>query len=210
MDPVTLQRRQEQVPTVGDESAVVDLVTRARNGDAAAWVELVDRFVPLVWAICRRFRLQDTECDDVGQNVWLGLVEALPQLRDPAALPGWLTTTTRRECLRVVDATRRRQARELQTDADVADDERGSPEHDLLAEELDAVLRLAFARLSRRCQQLLALLMQSPPISYAEISTRLDMPVGTIGPSRSRCLDKLRRSRELAAWIEAETRRGGA
>jgi RNA polymerase sigma factor (sigma-70 family) len=194
---------------VRDDPVVVDLVMRAREGDDAAWAQLVDQFVPLVWSICRRFRLQDAERDDVGQNVWLGLVEALPQLRDPAALPGWLATTTRRECLRVVDATRKRQLREQPTPADVPDTQVAEPEHDIVAEELDAALRVAFAQLPARCQQLLVLLMQTPPISYAEIGARLEMPIGAIGPNRARCLARLRRRRELAAWIEAQTGRGG-
>lgn len=187
-----------------DDPVLVDLVTRAREGDRAAWVELVTQFTPLVWAICRGFRLQDAERDDVGQNVWLGLVEALADIREPAALPGWLSTTTRRECLRVVDATRRRRLLEQQA-RDVVGDQPAAPGHDLLAGELDAVLRLAFAQLPERCQQLLVLLMQSPPLSYIEIGARLDMPVGAIGPNRARCLAKLRRCRELAVWIEAET-----
>jgi len=189
---------------------MVDLVARARDGDSDAWAELVRQFAPLVWSICRQFRLQDAECDDVGQNVWLGLVKALPRLREPAALPGWLATTTRRECLRVVAAGRRRQAQEKHVDVDVEDERLAAPEHNLVAEELYAALRAAFAQLSPRCQQLLTLLLEAETLSYAEISTRLDMPVGAIGPSRARCLARLRKCRELAAWIEAETRRGGA
>jgi len=111
--------------------------------------------------------------------------------------------------LRVVDATRRRQARELPTAADYPDAHVAPLEHDLLAEELDAALRAAFAQVPERCQQLLVLLIQTPPISYAEIAARLGMRIGAIGPTRARCLDRLRRRRELAAWIEAETGRGG-
>lgn len=192
-----------------DDAVVVDLVTRARDGDEAAWAELVRQFAPLVWAICRRFRLQDAERDDVAQNVWIRLLEALAQLRDPAALPGWLSTTTRRECLRVVDASRRRQAREL-LGTEAPDPTLMPPEQDLLAEELDAALRAAFADLQPRCQKLLVLLMQSPPVPYAEISARLELPIGAIGPNRARCLARLRRRPALAAWIATERGRGGA
>ena len=84
-----------------DDPTVIALVARATEGEQTAWDEIVERFAPLVWSICRRFRLSEADTYDVGQNVWLRLVEYLPSLREPAALPGWLATTTRRECLRV-------------------------------------------------------------------------------------------------------------
>ena len=84
-----------------DYPPVTDLVTRARNGDKQAWDELVERYAPLIWSICRQYRLGGADAQDVGQMVWLHLVDHLDDLRDPAALPGWLVTTTRRECLRV-------------------------------------------------------------------------------------------------------------
>jgi RNA polymerase sigma factor (sigma-70 family) len=182
------------------------LVARAREGDARAWGQLVNRYAPLVWSICRQFRLQDAECEDVGQTVWLALVETLPQLREPAALPGWLATTTRRECLRVVEATRKWNARTTQIETEIPDDKLAPPDNDVLAAELEAALRDAFAQLEPQCQQLLTLLMQTPRLSYAEISARLDVPIGSIGPTRARCLNRLRRCRALAAWIKAETR----
>ena len=87
-----------------DGSSVGDLVARARNGDKQAWDALVERYAPLVWSICRQHRLDGADAADVGQNVWLKLVEQLDRIRDPAALPGWLATTTRRECWRVLRA----------------------------------------------------------------------------------------------------------
>ena len=87
-----------------DDPKVVALVNRASGGDQAAWNEIVDRYAPLVWTICTRYRLSNHDREDVGQNVWLLLVEQLGKLREPAALPGWLATTTHRECLRVVTA----------------------------------------------------------------------------------------------------------
>jgi RNA polymerase sigma factor (sigma-70 family) len=191
---------------VQNESTIVDLVLRARDGDNAAWQELVRRYAPLVWAIGRQFRLETADIEDVGQTVWLSLVEWLPRLREPAALPGWLATTTRRECVRVVEAARKRGTRQLpddtpQTESDLT-------ERRVLAAELDAALRDAFAQLGAHCQQLLVLLMQTPRLPYSEISARLDMPVGSIGPSRARCLARLRRCPVLAAWIEDEG--GGA
>src|SRR5207247_10181357 len=86
---------------------VTDLATRARNGDQQAWNALVERYAPLIWSICRRYRLAGADADDVGQIVWLHLVDHLGNLRDPAALAGWLATTTQRECLRVLRTAQR-------------------------------------------------------------------------------------------------------
>src|ERR1700724_1128621 len=80
-----------------DDPQVTDLVMRAGKGDQQAWDALVERYSPLIWSICRRYRLSDADAEDVGQAVWLHLVDQLDSLRDPAALPGWLSTTTRRE-----------------------------------------------------------------------------------------------------------------
>ena len=89
-----------------NDPVVTDLVTRARNGDRQAWDALVERYAPLIWSICRRHRLGDADAGDVGQSVWLKLAGQLGTLRDPAALPGWMATTTRRECGRIVRAAR--------------------------------------------------------------------------------------------------------
>jgi len=94
-----------------DDPSVVALVARAAGSDQDAWNELVERYAPLVWTICTRYRLSSHDIEDVGQNVWLLLVEQLGKLREPAALPGWLATTTSRECLRVVTAAQRLAAR---------------------------------------------------------------------------------------------------
>jgi RNA polymerase sigma factor (sigma-70 family) len=192
-----------RVRIVRDDPTVSDLVVRAKDGDGSAWNDLVRRYAPLVWAICRRFGLGEADCADVTQGVWLGLVEALPQLREPAALPGWLATTTRRECLRIAKLARNRQSRERTDVGDVADGDLPGVDHRLLVEELNAVLRTAFAQLEPHCQQLLVLLMQTPQVPYAEISARLGMPQGSIGPTRSRCLAKLRQCPALARWIKS-------
>src|SRR5215470_6535790 len=103
-------------PIRGDPS-VTDLVTRARTGEHQAWDALVERYSPLVWSICRRHRLDRADAKDVGQTVWLHLVEQLDKIRDPAALPGWLATTTQRECYRFVRAARRTHSVERVMDA---------------------------------------------------------------------------------------------
>ena len=105
-----------------DELSVTALVTRAAEGDPVAWEEIVDRYAPLVWSICRRFQLSGHEIEDVAQNVWLLLVEQLGKLPEPAALAGWLAATTRRECLRVATASRRPEPLEP-PDAAVTDEE---------------------------------------------------------------------------------------
>ena len=89
-----------------DDPLVIHLVTRARGGDGRAWDALVERYAPLIWSICRNYRLRRDDADDVSQNVWMRLVDHLDKIRDPAALPGWLATASRRECWRVVGAAR--------------------------------------------------------------------------------------------------------
>jgi RNA polymerase sigma factor (sigma-70 family) len=189
---------------IHDHLTVAELVTSARNGEERAWDELVQRYTPLVWSICRCYRLGRADAADVAQTVWLRLVDQLTAIRDPAALAGWLATTTRRECIRVVRSARRLRALgQVLDDEHVAGEQSGNVEHDLLEAERHAALREAFTRLPLCCQRLLALLIEDPPVPYAEISARLGIPVGSIGPSRGRCLDKLRRDPAVAALINA-------
>jgi RNA polymerase sigma factor (sigma-70 family) len=189
----------------GDHSSVVRLVTRAASGDQAAWNEIVERYAPLVWSICTRYRLSSADIEDVGQSVWLLLVEHLGDLREPAALPGWLATTTQRECQRVLRAARRYDRfgpvpEELPPPP--ADDT--VIEHAIITAERNAALRAAFGELAPRCRELLSMLITDPPPSYAEISASLQIPVGSIGPLRARCLERLRRTRSLSAFMEGE------
>jgi RNA polymerase sigma factor (sigma-70 family) len=178
-------------------------VIRARNGDKSAWDALVEGYSPLIWSICRRYRLSRTDAEEVGQNIWLYLMDHLAKIRDPAALPGWLATATRRECLRVLRAARAPSAAGYGLDADTVPDEQAAPvDQALLLAERNAALREAFARLAPCCRELLALLIADPPVPYAEISARLGISVGSIGPTRGRCLDKLRRDPAIAALID--------
>jgi RNA polymerase sigma factor (sigma-70 family) len=195
----------EDAGTMRDEPAVTDLVARARNGDKQAWDALVERYAPLIWSICRRHQLGATDADDVSQSVWLRLVDQLGRIREPAALPGWLATTTRRECHRVVRAARGSRPVAYVLDVENLPDELARPaDQELLEAERDAALRQAFGALDHFSQQLVALLIQDPPVSYAEISARQGIPVGSIGPYRGRCLEKLRRHPAIAALINAE------
>jgi len=195
-----------------DDPHVVALVTRASGGDQEAWYELVDRYAPLVYTICTRYRLSNHDIEDVGQNVWLLLVEQLGKLREPAALPGWLATTTARECLRVVTAASKTERLGTGLDDSVVFVDDATIDGEILVAERNAALRAAFAELPPRCRQLLSMLISDPPHSYADIHAELGLPVGSIGPQRARCLDRLRRSDALAAFGEGGERidiRGG-
>ena len=190
--------------TVRDDPMVIDLVTRAGNGDRLAWEALVERYTTLIWSICRRHQLGDGDAEDVGQSVWLQLVDHLNRIRDPAALPGWLATVTRRECLRVL-GTRSAVAAGYVLEAETLPDEQtGTAERELLAAERQAALQEAFRALPPAGQRLILLLLEDPPLPYDEISTRLGIPVGSIGPTRRRCLEKLRRHPAIAALIDAD------
>ena len=187
-----------------DDPSVAALVTRARNGDKQAWDELVERYAPLIWSICRRYQLSRADADDVGQSVWLRLLDQLAALRNPATLPGWLATTTQRECGRVLRTARRPEAPgHVPSAENVADKQTWVAEHELLRAERHAAVREAFTHLPPQGQQLIAMLIQDPPVPYAEISAKLGIPVGSVGPNRARCLDKLRQHPAIAALIDA-------
>lgn len=174
---------------------VAGLVREAARGEARAWDLLVDRFAGVVWAVARGHGLSAADAADVSQTTWLRLAEHLERIREPERIGAWLATTAKHESLR----TFRRAQRQVPVDpglelvADPASDVDG----DLLAEERDASLWRAFESLPPPCKSLLRTLMADPPPSYAEVSEVLGMPVGSIGPSRQRCLQRLRRRAEV-------------
>lgn len=188
---------------MAEVSEVSQLVRASASGDEAAWNELVSRFSPLVMAITRTYQLTAADAQDVSQTVWLRLVEQLANLREPEALPGWLTTTTQRECSRQV----RRGRRVLPVDpqADGAIQEGTTVDHDagILRAELRQALRDGLGELSGRDQWLLQLRATDPPRSYHEISQLLGMPIGSIGPTLRRCLDRLRGTRAMRTYLAA-------
>ncbi len=182
---------------------VTELVAAAARGEQDAWNELVGRYVPLVLSVIRKHRLSEHDAADVNQTVWLRLVEHLHEIREPRALPMWIITTTRHECFRVLKSARHTRPFDALTAASIADEAGGTEvDEELLRLERQQVLREAFAQLSARCQELLSLLIADPPIPYAEISGRLDMPVGSIGPTRARCLDRLREAPALVEFLD--------
>jgi RNA polymerase sigma factor (sigma-70 family) len=177
--------------------SLADLIARATDGDQGAWNAIVERFSGLVWSVARAHRLTQAEAADVTQTTWLRLVENLDRINDPDRLGGWLATTARRECLRHI----RLRGREVMVDDDAtfeapADE---TAESALLTQERDGALRRGFARLNERCQALLRMLAAPEPPSYEEIGAALDMPIGAIGPTRARCLERLKRTPELVA-----------
>lgn len=193
-----------------DGPTVAALVTRAMKGDHGAWDEIVERYAPLVWSICRRYRLDCPDINDVAQYVWLRLVERLAAFREPAALPGWLATTTQRECLRALGKNQFKH-REERLGLDItAAEQSATIEEEIIAAEWNSAMRTAFAQLPLPCRELLSLLTQVPPLPYAEISKRLEIPVGAIGSHRARCLARTRRCAPLASLFDAErVDRGG-
>ena len=180
------------------DPAAAALCTRAAAGDQGAWDDIVERYAPMVWSICTRFRLSGRDLVDVAQNVWLLLVEQLGKLPEPAALAGWLAATTRRECLRAATASRGLEP----PDAAVSGEE-------VIMAERNAALRAALAELPASCQPLMDMLVSDPPYSYAAISTALGISVECIGPLRARCLERIRESRALLGLADSGGYRPG-
>jgi RNA polymerase sigma factor (sigma-70 family) len=181
-----------------DEDVAV-LIRHAAQGDAKAWEALIDRYSGLVWSVTRGFRLSHHDAAEVSQTVWLQLVEHLGDIREPDRVGAWLATTTRRLCL----TTLRKTGRAVPVDLD--DGYLAAPDN---AADVDSALdtRLRRDALARALEDLpepgralLRLLSSDPAPSYAEAAAALDMPIGSIGPTRARCLERLRRSPELMA-----------
>jgi RNA polymerase sigma factor (sigma-70 family) len=186
-------------------TTALHLVRAAADGDEQAWDALIDRYGPLVMAVIRRFTLSRADAADVNQTVWLRLVENLNRIREPEALPGWIMQTTRNECLRLLRADRRTWLfdpldRVAETVVTAAAPEAGDLDERLLEAERHQALRDAYAELPPRCRELVGLLLADPPLSYEEIGLRLGVPVGSIGPTRGRCVHKLRTCPALMAF----------
>ena len=172
---------------------VVDLVRRAARGDRTAWERLVDQYSRLIWAMTRDFKLAESDAADVVQATWLRLLEHIDRIEYPERIASWLATTARHECLRHLAVGKRVVL--VEDDHDAFSGAAGhQPDVDerLLAEERAQAVRAAMSTLPSRSQRLLELLMADPPVSYTEISDQLGVPIGSIGPTRGRCLDRLR------------------
>ncbi len=183
------------LPKQQRDDGVTQLVHAAAAGDEHAWNTLVDRFSNLVWSVIRAHRLNGADAADASQTTWLRLVEHLDTLKDPARVGAWLATTARHECLRALRCS----GRQIPMGEDMPEPVCEDPELDaaLLRGERDAELWEAFGRLPARDQSLLRMLVADPSPSYQEIAAALEMPIGSIGPTRARCLQRLQREREL-------------
>jgi len=170
-----------------------ELVRSASAGHVEAWNAIVDRFAGLVWAIARRHRLSDADAADVSQTTWLRLVEHLDRIEDPDRIGGWLATTARRESLRVLRLADRQIPAAQDDFVDVVAVNELAVDTALLNEERDRELWELVAGLPARCQLLLEMLTNEASLSYVEIGEALSMPTGSIGPTRARCLEHLRR-----------------
>ena len=175
-----------------DPHGVAALVRSASAGDLRSWERLVDQFARLIWSITADFKLSESDAADVAQTTWLRLLEHIDRIEYPDRVGSWLAATARNECLRSLAA--RKRVVLAQDDEVLAGVVAAGPEVDerILADERDQVVRDALSQLPRRSQRLLELLMADPPTSYAEISSEMGLPVGSIGPTRGRCLAQLR------------------
>lgn len=187
---MTLGRAAEVLDFLDMSADPAGLVAAAAAGDKAAWDAIVTEYAGLVWAVARSHRLSSADAADVSQVTWLRLLENLGRIRDPAALGAWLATTARREAINIL-----RQRRELPEpdQSELVDDQEPPPWQAILVGERDRELWQAFRRLPARCQTVLRLLVLEPaPGGYAAAAAALGLPVGSLGPTRARCLATLR------------------
>ena len=174
------------------------LLRRAANGDIQAWNQIVDQYSKLIWSITVRFKLGESDAADVVQTTWMRLIEYIDRIEKPDRVGSWLAATARNECLRNLAARKRVVLVHEDAEFDTADSHSPDVDEALLAAERAQIVQQALAQLPEQWQQLLGLLMADPPISYAEISDQLGLPIGSIGPTRGRCLAKLRALLEVS------------
>ena len=186
-----------------------ELVDAATRGEQRAWDAIVDRYLPLVISVVRRYRLADKDAEDVSQTVWLRLVERIDTIREPRALPGWISTTTKNEALRVLRKKRGTDPVEPGAGGplDITIDFSELDDGLIQAERQRAVLD-GLAELSEQHRRLLLLCAADPPVSYHEISRLTGMPMGSIGPTRSRCLAKLRDTAPIRTLVDEDRSNG--
>jgi RNA polymerase sigma factor (sigma-70 family) len=172
------------------DPSTADLLAAALRGEQHAWDGLVQRYGRLVWAVARGYDVSQSDASDLSQTVWLRLLENLDRIKEPERLGSWLATTTRREAIRLLH----RRGREVPDEhrEDESDQGRDGPEESVVIADEHAQLRAALDRLPERCRRLLRVMAASDETNYGEVAAALDIPMGSIGPTRSRCLEKLR------------------
>jgi RNA polymerase sigma factor (sigma-70 family) len=186
---------------IRQDTELSEVVAAAAAGDSQAWNVLTDRFGGMIMAVARSCRLNDADVGEVHQMTWLRLVENIGRIEQPERIGAWLATTAKRESLRIVRAKSRvtidHEGLLQRPDVDAKPLDAGP-----IAQESSDAVRRAFALLPPHCQRLLGLLSGDNPPSYKEISKKLSMPIGSIGPTRGRCLEHLRRiMEELGAEV---------
>ncbi len=190
---------------VHKQTSDVDLIAACRQGESEAWVMLVNRYQRLIYTIPRRAGLDEEQAADVFQRTFTRLLENINNIRQPASIQAWLVTTARRETLRLIREQKAEQPFSFMDDPENAHNHETTPDDNPLPNEVleqleeQHLIRTALATLEERCRHLLTLLYyRADPPSYTEVAATLDMPEGSLGPTRARCLEKLRRLLELS------------
>jgi RNA polymerase sigma factor (sigma-70 family) len=180
------------VDTNSEPESIALLVRLAAKGDKRAWERIVDQYSKLIWSITVEYRLGESDAADVIQTTWLRLLEHIDRIQYPDRVGSWLAATARNECLRSLAARKRVVLGHDTNEIEEAHAPGADVDERLLAAERDQTVREAMSLLPTRWQRLLEMLMADPPVPYTEISDQLGLPVGSIGPTRGRCLARLR------------------
>jgi len=176
------------------EDSDLQLVLACRRGDQLAWEKLIQRYQRLIYAIPRRAGLDEDRAAEIFQDVFTTLYQKLNDIQEPERLQAWLVTTARRKTLRAISKKMhgRLVSDEPEDKAALIPDETPLPDEQLMILEEQHQIQIALSLLDPRCRMLLQMLFYQPePASYAEIAAALEIPEGSIGPTRARCLAKL-------------------
>ncbi len=181
------------------ETGIAELATKDQE---EGWNQLVACFQPLIDSIARRHRLAASDAQDVSQYVWMQLLGHVNRLREPRALPGWIATTTKRRCYEILRDHKRLISADPLLMSMTNSDGHFAIDDELLRAEQRSVVRQGLAELREDQQQLLLLLIADPPVPYCEISRRMQLPIGSIGPTRARLLNKLKNNVARRLFVE--------
>jgi RNA polymerase sigma factor (sigma-70 family) len=189
-----------------------ELLGAARKGDEEAWEQIIDRYQSLINSISRRHQMASDDAHDVSQYVWMQLVNHIDNLRDTRALPGWISATTTHRCYEILRTCKRSVSVDplatglfdlITITAKKTESEgRCGVDDDLLRAEQHQAVREGLSELTQTQQQLLLLLVADPPVPYCEISRRMNLPIGSIGPTRARLLKKLQMTVAVRLLLE--------
>jgi len=188
----------------GNDSDLASLVERCRRQDGRAWSVLVDRYSRLVYSIPRRYRLSEDDAADVYQGTFQALCQSIDRIEEPATLPRWLAVTASRLSLRCLRSQNRAVSIELEAGslAELIASEDKSAESNAIEACQSTILHEAVREMKGRCGPLLTLLYLTDDATYQDVCDKLGIPIGAIGPTRARCLEKLRRALEESGFFE--------